>query len=286
MPTFPNVSYNSEPYSQMLAAAYYNENNFEKALPLFKKAHQINPYLGHSDWYRYKIFQNLKNNDSAFFYAKRAFEARPRNHDYYLDYTNAAVQKLDTLTILEIHKTYISKRNNPSIWRNTAYALASCNYNHSNLLKFVEEGINTFPNDNDLIAQKNNFNADSKKMKITKEVAENYNSIIEKATKYSESGDFIKGIEFYKKAIVLQPNEAILYQNLGLCYFKLNQAQPAIANFKKSLSFNILHDGKSEYLLGVCYLYLKDSQKACEYFNISKSLNNTGANAMINKYCN
>jgi len=274
LPNFPNVSYNSEPYFQLLGVAYYNEKNYEKALPYFKKAHQINPYLGHSDWYRYKIFQNKKNKDSAFFYAKRAFEARPRNHDFYLDYIQSSVKKLDTTTILEIHKTYISRRNNPNIWTNTGYALASCNYSKSNLLKFVDEGLKIFPTDESLLTQKERFIADSKKIKITKEVVENFNTLIENARKACEAGNFIKGIEYYKKAIDLQPNDAVLYQNLGLCYFKLNQAQPAIKYFTKSLSFNTLQDGKSEFLLGVCYLYLNDKNISCNYFQISKNKGN------------
>jgi len=285
-PDFPNVSYNSEPFFQLLGVAYYNENNYEKALPYFKKAHQINPYLGHSDWYHYKIFQNQKNKDSAFFYAKRAFEARPRNHDFYLDYIQASVQKLDTTTILEIHKTYTSRRNNPTIWTNTGYALASCNYSKSNLLKFVNEGLEIFSTDEGLLTQKDRFITDSKKTKITKEIAENFNSIIENAKKVCEAGNFTKGIEYYKKAIDLQPNDAVLYQNLGLCYFKLNQAQPAIKYFTKSLSFNTLQDGKSEFLLGVCYLYLNDKNISCNYFQISKNKNNFDADAMIKKYCN
>ena len=153
-------------------------------------------------------------------------------------------------------------------------------------MKFVDEGLKIFPADKGLLTQKERFITDSKKRKITEEFVENFNTTIENAKKVCEAGNFVKGIEYYKKAIDLRPNDAVLYQNLGLCYFKLNQAKPAITYFTKSLSFNTLQDGKSEFLLGVCYLYLNDKNTSCNYFELSKDKNNFDANAMIKKYCN
>jgi len=54
----------------------------------------------------------------------------------------------------------------------------------------------------------------------------------------SKKENFEKAIEYYKKAVVFDPNFAFAYDNIGICYRRLNKFDEAIEAYEKSLKID------------------------------------------------
>ena len=51
-------------------------------------------------------------------------------------------------------------------------------------------------------------------------------------------GQYREAISLLEKAATLQPKNAIVFQNLGNSFLKIDQKEKALINFKKSLKLN------------------------------------------------
>jgi len=81
----------------------------------------------------------------------------------------------------------------------------------------------------------------------------------------SRKEDYEKAIEYYKKAVVFDPEFAFAYDNIGISYRKLNKFDEAIEAYEKSLKI----DPKGATPLqniAVAYLYKKDYKKAVKAY--------------------
>lgn len=53
---------------------------------------------------------------------------------------------------------------------------------------------------------------------------------------YTEIDSLTKALEYYEKALVLAPDEPLIYSNRGFAYYKLGQYDLALADINKSLN--------------------------------------------------
>lgn len=136
LPTYPSLSYYSEPFVEYARVSLFYEKKYDEALHYFELAQKLNPYLGNSDWYIQKIAFNNGDIDKAFKYAKIAFYKRPRNKDFYLSALFVANEKKDTLEMLKIHNQFSKYRKMPQNWVNTSKALQLSGFSHKKLLFF------------------------------------------------------------------------------------------------------------------------------------------------------
>ncbi|PWJ43383.1 tetratricopeptide repeat protein [Sediminitomix flava] len=127
---------------------------------------------------------------------------------------------------------------------------------------------------------------------VTKQVSENclqqssskdkgntyYYSVWKKANKWYENGktfeeiqDYTNAIKAYDKALIIDPEFVLAWDNMGFCYKQLKNYPEAIRAFKKSL---ILYpEGKfAQIELAEAYLLTKESDKAVEIYNGYKEL--------------
>lgn len=271
-PKFPSVSYYSEPFIEYAGVSLFYEKKYDEALLYFKKANKINPHLGNSDWYIHKIELSKGNIDRAYEHAKIAFYKRPRNSDFYLAALFMANEKKDTLEMLKIHNQFSEYRKMPSNWINTSDALRLSGYSTKNLISFIDQGLATFPKDSLLLKRKDFF---------TNTVRDSY---LLQAQQYGAEQKFEKALEYYKKALNEDPNNSIILQNIGICYFKQNQYKNAIYYLLK-IENDDLVDGKTEYILGASYLGINNRKKGCWYLNLSKNKNFELADELVQKLC-
>lgn len=111
----------------------------------------------------------------------------------------------------------------------------------------------TLVNSNDLASDKS-YSSNVEAMKF-------YND----GNKYAEKGKNEKAIECYVKAVKADPEFAFAWDNLGLCYRKVNNYEEAIKCYKKSLEvdpYGILPIQN----LAVVYEYTKDYKAAAETY--------------------
>ena len=295
MPLFPNVFSNSEPFSEQLAIYLVNEKRYAESNKYFNEANKINPYNGRVEWYKHRIAKETNKKDSAYYYVKKSFEVRPRNYDYFISMLFMANEFKDTTEMLKTHEIYNGFVKVPKNWIDTSNALHLSNYNKKNILTFIEKGLTEFPNDSTLLERKKVFeyelNAEkpgvtfamSGKKPVT--ATEKYLDFLQRAINYGAQNKFDKSLECYLEVQKTDPNNLTVIQNIGICYFKLNQFQKAIIELEKVLTAPALQDGKSEYLLGVAYLNLKNKEKGCKYLKIATTKNFAGAQQLLQQYC-
>ena len=286
IPKFPNVATNSEPFIELAAIYSLREKKYQEASKYLDLSKKINPYTGRSEWFKYRIAKEKGNIDSAYVYANEAFKIRPRNEDYYLSALVASNMKKDTTAILNIHNQYTKYVKTPSNWINSSSALANSNYSNDKIIRFINEGLAQFPNDNSLLERKKSFeNALNIKNKNIEKVNKLKTNYISEAFKYGNEQKFEKAIEYYKKALKENPNDLTIIQNIGICNFKLNQFKSAILYLEKVLNLPTLNDGKTEYVLGISYLNTNNKQKACYFLNLAANKNFAGAKELLTQYC-
>ncbi|MEN2413338.1 tetratricopeptide repeat protein [Flavobacterium mesophilum] len=117
-------------------------------------------------------------------------------------------------------------------------------------------------------------NCPALKTKIASNDKENDNSVSknEEALKYYELGideskkeNFKGAIEYYKKAVKIDPNFSFAYDNMGICYRRLEQYDQAIDAYEKSLKIdpNGLMPLQN---IAVAYSYKKEYKKAVKAY--------------------
>nr|WP_315164365.1 O-antigen ligase family protein [uncultured Flavobacterium sp.] len=270
LPEFPNVLSTGEAFSTYAGKYFLEEQNYKQAFIYLNKGDKINPYQGRTDYYKSLIATNNNKNDSAYIYAKRALDIRPRNKIYYTIAINTALVLKDTLEILKVHKIYTQYNNAPDVWINTSSALNQSNYGNNKLINFIDKGLKIFPGDSLLLERKRLFQN---------------SSFMVSAGDFFINKKYDQAINAYKKALNQDPSNGILMQNIGLCYFNLKKYNNAIPYFENSLKAKIENNGKSEYFLGICYYNLKQVEKGCEYMNLAKNKNYSNSNEIVKQSC-
>lgn len=289
IPKYPNVSTNSEPYIELAGIYAVKEKKYEQALKYFNLSQTINPYTGRAEWYMYRIYKEQGIVDSAYYYSKKAFEIRPRNEDYYLSALVVDAIKKDTTAILKTHNEFTKYIKQPSSWINTSSALAQSRYPNDRIIEFMDTGLALFPKDTTLLNRKKSFEKDAllaknKQLQQQNALINSNNLIL--ATQYAVKMQYDKALIYYKKAAIDDPKNIIITQNIGICYFKVNQFKSAILYLEKTLNSPLLNDGKTEYLLGASYLNTKNKEKGCENLIAAENKNYPGAAALVAQYCN
>ena len=286
LPSFPNVANNSQPYVEVAAIYALGEKRFDQALKYFNQAEKINPYTGRSSFYKYRLYQETQKPDSAAFYARKAFDTRPRNEDYYLTALVVEAAAKDTTAILKVHNRYTQYVKEPSVWINTSSALAQSRYPNDYILKFIDKGLALFPKDSTLIERKKSFQRDALLAKSASSTATVAITALVKANNYAAKSDFKTALQFYKQAAIEDPKNSIITQNIGICYFKTNQFKSAIIYLEKALNSPLLTDGKTEFILGASYLNTNNKEKGCKYLIEAENKNYPEAAKIVAQYCN
>ena len=295
LPRYPNVFTNSEPFTEQLGIYLVNEKKYAEAQKYLNQANKINPYNGRVEWYKHRIAKETNKKDSAYIYAKQSFAIRPRNYDYYVSMLFMANELKDTTEMLRVHKIYHGFIRKPKNWMDTSNALHLSNYSKKNILDFINEGVKEFPTDSLLLERKKvfeyEFNAGkpnatfqiSGKKPVT--ATEKYIDFLQRAVNYGAQNNFAKALECYKEVIKTDPNNITVVQNIGICYFKINQFQKAIVELEKTLGAPNLNDGKTEYILGVCNINLQRKADGCKYLKIAVAKKFAGADGLYAQYC-
>ena len=105
------------------------------------------------------------------------------------------------------------------------------------------------------------------------------------ATQYAADLKFDKALIYFKKAAKDNPNDIVITQNIGICYFQTKQFKSAINYLEKTLNSPLLVDGKTEFVLGVAYLNTNNKEKGCKYLILAENKNYPGAAKIVAQYC-
>ena len=165
--------------------------------------------MGRTEFYKSIIAKETGKKDSAYFYAKKALEIRPRVKDYYIQSINSAMVLNDTTGMLLIHKMYTEYNNSPEIWINTSSALNQSKYQNKKLIKFIDEGLKKFPENTLLLERKRLFENNSK---LNKSVF-----YIRQANVFYKELKYEKALQSLRNALKEDPTNPAIIQNIKIC---------------------------------------------------------------------
>ena len=209
LPKYPNVFTSGEPFATYAGKYYIEEKNYELATKYLNIGNKINPYLGRTEFYKSIIAKETGKKDSAYFYAKKALEIRPRVKDYYIQSINSAMVLNDTTGMLLIHKMYTEYNNSPEIWINTSSALNQSKYQNKKLIKFIDEGLKKFTENTLLLERKRLFENNSK---LNKSVF-----YIRQANVFYKELKYEKALQSLRNALKEDPTNQTIIQNIKIC---------------------------------------------------------------------
>ena len=89
-------------------------------------------------------------------------------------------------------------------------------------------------------------------------------------------------IDVYIELIKLQPNDYSFIENVGICYYILNDFKNANIYFNKVIKNGIAKDGKSEFYNAISLFQLNQKEEGCNMLNDAQKKNYDIK--MINQY--
>lgn len=89
---------------------------------------------------------------------------------------------------------------------------------------------------------------------------------LELGNAYYKKNDFVKAIEYFKRAIAADPSDEEATQLLGLSYYRGGHPADAIPMLEKVQGWYPRANADASYVLGVCYIQTKDYPQARKAF--------------------
>jgi len=90
--------------------------------------------------------------------------------------------------------------------------------------------------------------------------------LTDKGIEYYNQGHYDRALEYFIRALNLDPGNNVCHSNIGNCYFKKQEYDTAINYFRKAVEIN-QSDMISFHQLGNCYLQKKDFHNALKVFS-------------------
>jgi hypothetical protein len=148
LPLVPNLSYNTLPIHPMLARYYIKEGRFNEAYQLLIADKNANPSYHYNDYVMSLYFAGLKNNDSSYYYSKKAFYNWPRAERYYNNIIAQTIRNNDTAEMNFAFKTYVNYRNETFAWSKYLKGrLESFGLHDGYTLNMLDSAYKLFPKD-------------------------------------------------------------------------------------------------------------------------------------------
>ncbi|KAF2510234.1 O-antigen ligase family protein [Flavobacterium zhairuonense] len=150
-PAFPNIAENSETIGYKEAKYLQKEKRYNEAIKVLDSVHKFSPYTAYDYYLKCKIYQDLKEQDSAYTYSKKAFYAKPRNIYYFKMAIYLANLKKDPTEIVKMYNVFSTYRKDSQAYLYYAKCLAwSGAYDIKRMKQIVNEGVKLYPKDQDL----------------------------------------------------------------------------------------------------------------------------------------
>jgi tetratricopeptide (TPR) repeat protein/O-antigen ligase len=272
--------YNSN-ISALLARNYTLQKNYDRAIEEYQETFRAHPYNTSAILNTGYCYLQLKRYDEAEKYFKWAIEIMPTFAQAYNDlgiiyfskqqYDAAIVQYKKAL---EINKNYSEPYINLGNLYRTQKKPDLAIREYEAALRINESLPETRQWLSGLYMERGQYAKAQEVLKPllqipAKTTAESY---ILQGNIYQKQRQYEKAIAEYGKALKLKPNNPLIYHNIGLAYFYLQNHALAEEYFKKALTFKPAI-AESNSMLGQIYLLKEDARSALFYFESAVRLN-------------
>ena len=242
----------------------------------------INPYLKASEGEIADLYFNQKKYDSAYYFAKQAFDVLPNSNVHRTIYFKTLRQRKDTVA-LEAAFNKINKFQNPSHWTNYFYdRFAIVGPGDNQILTLLKAYREKFNKQKDLgtdILEKVLLQGEEK-------VTMSVDVSIEAENLFNEK-KYIDAAELYIIASQIEETEYTFYENAAISYNLGGQFEKANYFFDKVIYDLNPGNGKSEFYKGLMLIKLDSLNKGCSYIQkaIKLRFSESGSKEVYNNFC-
>ena len=260
--TFPNLTETAMPIKAMKARYYYLSGNKEEAHKMALAGIEDNPKIHFGTSLKATFYLEENKIDSAYYYAKKAFDGLPNNMPHYDIYMRTLAFKKDASAINEaFNRVQKLAGNTKGIW--TIYlrtlALTRSLGDPFSMAK-AQEGFNLFPTDENIFQLYRILTYGQSKIAT----ADQYSR---EAKKIFDNGNFASAAELYTKAFENDPLQYSHSLNAALTFYKNKDYKNSIKYLSLSKSSKDPQVVEKAFrFLGLSHLQLGDSEKACANF--------------------
>ena len=259
---FPNLTETAMPIKSMKARYYYLQGDREAAFEMLEKGRKDNPEIFFSENLKAQFYLQENQIDSAYVYAKKAFEGLPNNMPHYDTYMKTLVAKRMTT---EIHSTFETIRalagDTKVIWLIYIRSIAQTSIlGDAFAMEKASEAYKLFPNDETIFTLYRILTYGQPRIleaeKLYKEGVTLYNT-----------QNYLEAAGLFKQAFDLDPLNYSYSINAGLALFESKEFVDAIKYF--DLTLNSKKDANVERAFrfkALSYVNLGQTPKACAVF--------------------
>jgi O-antigen ligase len=250
---FPNLTETAMPIKSMKARYYYLQGNKEEAYQMIDQGAKDNPQIFFSENLKSQFLFQEGKLDSAYVYAKRAFEGLPNNMPHYDMYMKTLVAKRDLTSLDQTFEKMISLAGNQKIiWTIYIRSLAQTrSLGDPFAMDKAASAYQLYPNDETIFSLYRLLTYGQQRMVE----AENLSN---QATVAYNNKEYGKAAILFFQAFDKDPLQHTYSLNAGLGYFESKQYDKAIQFFDLALTSKkestkekaLRYKGLSMYSLG------------------------------------
>ena len=228
---FPNLTETAMPIKSMKARYYYLQGNKEEAYQMIDEGAKDNPQIFFSENLKSQFLFQEGKLDSAYVYAKKAFEGLPNNMPHYDMYMKTLVAKRDLTSLDQTFEKMISLAGNQKIiWTIYIRSLAQTrSLGDPFAMDKAASAYQLYPNDETIFSLYRLLTYGQQRMVE----AENLSN---QATVAYNNKEYVKAATLFFQAFDKDPLQHTYSLNAGLGYFESKQYDKAIQFFDLALT--------------------------------------------------
>jgi O-antigen ligase len=153
-PGIPNMDIQCLPIGEIKANYLIKESRYGEALQLLEDCAHVNPNLGYNDYLKGVVNFKEKKTDSAYVYAARAFEKRPRAIPFCKFLLTLCAVRQDKTTADRVFRKVVALNNDSRLWNHYIEVLSVLKVDDGVLFSLTDSALKYFPNDESLKKKK------------------------------------------------------------------------------------------------------------------------------------
>jgi tetratricopeptide (TPR) repeat protein len=281
---FPSLSGPTQPVKMLVGRYYRNEDSINTAKRLFFDAIKDNPYIKSPQAQLGYLYFDIEEFDSAYYYAKDAFNGIPNNNVHRDIFFKTLIQRKDTLELKEAFELLLEiDPTNSSHWLgylDSRYQIVG--RDDPEILKLIPRFENQFPEFDKRVIDGIRVISKSNLQDLSLGAA-----FANLADQYYEDGEYLLAADHYEFAIERAEFEYAYYENAAISYYLAEKYESALNYFSKVIDEFEINDGKSEFYKGILLIELDSLSKGCDYLLKSSKLGFAGGSTSVyNNFCN
>ena len=229
---FPNLTETAMPIKSMKARYYYLQGNKEEAYQMLDEGAKDNPQIFFSENLKSQFLFQEGKLDSAYVYAKKAYEGLPNNMPHYDMYMKTLVAKRDLTTIDQTFEKMISlaAKNKKIVWTIYIRSLAQTrSLGDPYAMDKAASAYQLFPQDETIFSLYRMLTYGQQRMVE----AENLN---QQASNLYNNKEFEAAAALFQQAFDKDPLQHNYSLNAGLGYYEAKQYDKSIQLFNLALT--------------------------------------------------